>query len=161
MNPIGLAIAANPRSHPAPPGHPECHERLAAAISALSDPKYMALAKPLVIEEYDLSPLGRVHSESYVTRLSESVPPGEMHDEDTFQTASSFGASCGMTWSLLSAVAGAFGDGPLCSFVLGRPPGHHAGRERAMGFCMVNHVAVAAQFALDKRYAERVAIVDF
>jgi len=161
MTPIGLAIAADPREHPAPPGHPECHERIAGAIAALRDSKYQAITQTLKVRTYDLSLLSRVHSEAYIGHLAESASPDRQHDEETYQTASTFKASCDMTWSLLVAVDAAFGEGPSSSFILGRPPGHHAGREQAMGFCLVNHVAVAAQYARDHLQAARVAVVDF
>ncbi|MCP4684389.1 MAG: histone deacetylase [bacterium] len=161
MDPIGLAIASAPSKHPAPPGHQESHERLAAAISALQEPEYQALITPLNTSEYNCGLLSQVHSEAYIDRLANYPGEDQRHDEETFQTSSSFDASCDMTWSLLSAVEAAFGEGPARSFVLGRPPGHHAGREQAMGFCLVNHVAVAAQYALDRFGVDRVAIVDF
>ena len=63
MNPIGLAIAADPLKHPAPPGHPEWHGRLAPAIAALESATYQAVTQSLSSEDYDLSLLGRVHSD--------------------------------------------------------------------------------------------------
>ena len=61
----------------------------------------------------------------------------------------------------LSGVDTIMGAGPHAVFVLGRPPGHHALSHRAMGFCIFNNVAIAAQYALDHYGLARVAIVDF
>ena len=62
---------------------------------------------------------------------------------------------------MLDAIDFAFGDGPRRSFCAVRPPGHHALRNAAMGFCLFGNVAIGAQYARQRHGAERVLIVDW
>jgi acetoin utilization deacetylase AcuC-like enzyme len=162
MEPIGLAVILSEQTHPAPPGHPEMPERLALVPSALESPEIRRITERLDYSRYSIELLHRVHDPAYIKRLEKySSPEIGYLDPDTFLSVGSFGASCDVTWAVLGGVDTAFGAGPKVSFVLGRPPGHHAERDRGMGFCLVNHVAVAAQYALDHHSCQRVAIVDF
>jgi len=162
MKQIGLAIVPNELEHPSPAGHPERPGRLALILDELKKPEYSEFTQPIIPEIYDKTLLHRVHRPEYIQRLVTYSDSGIGYlDPDTYLSVSSFEASCQVTWSLLRGIDLAFGDGPAASFVLGRPPGHHAEYDHGMGFCLVNHVAVAAQYALDNHEAERVAIVDF
>jgi len=162
MEEIGLAVILSEHTHPAPFGHPETFERLALLPSALSGPEMRGLTTGLKLNEYNIELLKRVHSAHYIDELHQYHQKGIGYlDPDTYLSATSFAASCDVTWALLSAVDAAFGDGPRVSFILGRPPGHHAEADRGMGFCLVNHIAVAAQYALDDHGCRRVAVVDF
>ncbi|MBD3258152.1 histone deacetylase, partial [candidate division GN15 bacterium] len=158
---VGLIVTAAPDSHPAPPGHPERYERLGPTIDYLTEGEGAALVQPLKLRSYDIDLIKRIHDPAYVDQLAAIAAQGGGDlDAETHLTASSFDASCELTWALLTAVEDAFAIGPKRSFVIGRPPGHHAEYDRGMGFCLVNHVAVAAQFAFDRGLARRVAIVD-
>ena len=162
MNPVGRAIHLAETSHPAPFGHPENYGRLALVPAALERPEMKALTVPLKQRSYTPGALTRVHQPAYLDQLS-GYQDSEIGyiDPDTYYGANSFKASCDVTWSVLSAVDEAFGSGPRVSFVIGRPPGHHAERDRGMGFCLVNHAAVAAQYVIDVHHCRRVAVVDF
>ena len=162
MNPVGLALHLAEKSHPAPLGHPENFGRLALIPAAMERPEIKALTVPLLSDQYDLDVLDCVHDPAYISGLK--TYRGEeicYIDPDTYQGPLSFRASRDVTWAVLSAVDAAFGSGPSVSFVLGRPPGHHAEADRGMGFCLVNHVAVAAQYAIDVHKCRRAAVVDF
>ncbi len=147
---VGLALIPSSETHPAPRGHAERFEKLALILEALQQPEYTDLLVPLTVTERDSGVLKRVHTAAYIDNLEQFQGAGfDYLDDDTFRTATSFGASCDVTWAVLSGVDQAFGQGPKQSLVLGRPPGHHAEADRGMGFCLVNHIAVAAQYALD------------
>lgn len=156
------------RSHDMGRGHPECPERLDAIDDhLLATGLEVALqrrAAPLV----ELTAVARAHDPQYVASLHESLAkaaaaggPMIALDPDTFAGAG--------TWAAVQRAAGAAVaatdaviDGEIRNaFCAVRPPGHHATRGQAMGFCFFNNVAVAARHALDVRGLERVAIVDF
>jgi acetoin utilization deacetylase AcuC-like enzyme len=96
--------------------------------------------------------LARVHDAAYLDLLAQIDRPG-MLDADTVATASSWEAA-----RLAAGIACEAVD--RGGFALVRPPGHHALSDRAMGFCLVNNVAVAARYAQVERGLARVAIVD-
>ena len=134
------------RGHDMGNGHPECPARLDAIEDHL-----LALA----------------HSEGYLVELSEfmqqAAANGEHRALDPDTTV------CPATWRAALRAAGAAvaatdavidgrAENAFCAI---RPPGHHATRSQAMGFCFFNNVAIAARHALDVRGLERVAIIDF
>ena len=109
----------------------------------------------------------RVHTPEYMALLRTYVDRAEKEgapvalDADTIVSGASWGAATGSTAALLTA-AGQVADGTLSSaFVATRPPGHHATPDRAMGFCLINHVAVAARWLQATGRADRVLIVDW
>jgi acetoin utilization deacetylase AcuC-like enzyme len=109
----------------------------------------------------------RVHTPEHIAALREAVEQAEKDsaqvrlDADTVVSAASWGAATGSTAALLTAVE-QVADGTLsAAFVATRPPGHHATPDRAMGFCLINHVAVAARWLQASGRAERVLIVDW
>ena len=143
--------------------HPECPARLSAIgdqmIAQGLDPYFVYHEAPLATFEQLL----RVHSAAHLERLKRSAPTvGIVHlDPDT--------AMCPHTWNAALRSAGAgvaavdlvmAGD-VQSAFCAVRPPGHHAERANAMGFCFFNNIAVAAAHALAAHKLERVAIVDF
>src|SRR5690554_4620255 len=143
--------------------HPECPERLGAINERL-----IASGIDAYLDFHDAPRAGdehvlRAHSPDYLARLREAVPQQGIHhlDPDT-----------ALNPHLLEAALRAAGAGVLATdlvvarqadnaFCAVRPPGHHAGRGQAMGFCILNNVAIAALHALEAHGLERVAIVDF
>ena len=110
----------------------------------------------------DESAILPVHSEEHLRRIMATAGQGpQALDSDTFTGANSYETALLMAGSAIELVelleAGELDSG----FVLGRPPGHHAERDRAMGFCLFNNVAIAAQAAINLGVAKRVAVVDF
>jgi acetoin utilization deacetylase AcuC-like enzyme len=144
----------------ADPGHPERPDRLAAVMAGVEDLHLgddLSFVEPRVATRNELL---RVHEASYLDELGAFCYEGGGNiDEDTYATYQS--------WSLAEHAAGAGiavvdelrrrGDG--VGFVAARPPGHHALADRAMGFCLLNNVAVTAA-ALTER-GERVLILDW
>ncbi|MCA9595379.1 MAG: histone deacetylase [Myxococcales bacterium] len=141
--------------------HPECPERLDAARAGLLKSEPHGLPR-LRLSARDASDdeLGRVHDERYLVSLGQAAGKHGYLDPDTYFGPQSVaaarraaGAAAQMVEALLDEQAG-FG------LALLRPPGHHARPDRAMGFCLLNNVAVAAAHAR-ARGAERVLIVDW
>ena len=143
--------------------HPECPERL----SAIND-RLIAAGLDMYLSFYDaplatLEQIERVHPPEYVRGIAESAPQsGIVHlDPDTAMSAGTLQAA------LRSAGAGVLATDLVMSgevenaFCCVRPPGHHAERAKAMGFCFFNNVAIAATHALEVHGLERVAVVDF
>ena len=106
--------------------------------------------------------LAAVHEPALIEQvLAAAEAGGRWLDPDTVVSPGSYEAAAYATGGALIAVDAVLQDDPKRVFVLARPPGHHATPGRAMGFCLFNHVAVAARYALDRHGLERVAIVDW
>ncbi len=106
--------------------------------------------------------LAWIHSESHIKRIA--ATDGKPHsslDPDTQTTAQSYEAAKTAVGGLFSLIDKIFDDTVRNGFALVRPPGHHAERDRAMGFCLFNNVALAARYAMSAYSAEKVLIVDW
>jgi acetoin utilization deacetylase AcuC-like enzyme len=166
---VGLAIDPRFRVLVAPPGHPERPERLAAVERALEERGLKARATPVHACMATRAELARVHASSYLDGLERALAPeafaAGVEDEAAWLDADTYASP--RSWEVAQLAAGtavalarAVAAGELASgaaFV--RPPGHHATADRAMGFCLLNNVAVAAGALLDEGL--RVAVVDF
>lgn len=111
--------------------------------------------------------LRRVHTEDHIRRVRDACAAAESRqkvmglDADTMVSSSTWDAALGSAGASVAA-ATAVADGRLSSaFVATRPPGHHATRDRAMGFCLFNNIAIAARHLQATGRAERVLIVDW
>ncbi len=141
-------------------GHPERPERLGAAVAGVAD---LDLGRDLVV--LDVQPaaegdLRRVHTASHLDRLRAlSEAGGGNVDADTYVTACSWDAARRAAGAGLAAVAALAEGASGPAFVPVRPPGHHARAQQAMGFCLLNNVAVAAAALADA--GERVLVVDW
>jgi acetoin utilization deacetylase AcuC-like enzyme len=149
-------------AHEPPLGHPERPDRLRAVNAVLNHEVFSALKR----EE---APPGRrddvvrAHEERYVEMIEKSSPEEgrEPLDADTWMDPASLEAAyacVGAGTRGVDAVMGAEFDNVFCAV---RPPGHHAERNRAMGFCLFNSAAIAALYARAHHGAERIAVVDF
>lgn len=150
--------------HDMGPGHPECPQRLAAIedrlIAAQID---MWLERPEV-PLASLEALERAHTAMHVLDIQQRGRVEEGHvwlDSDTLMNPFSWKAALRASGAAIAATDAVL-DGRLGNaFCAVRPPGHHATRDQAMGFCLFNNVAVGIRHALDVRGLERVAVVDF
>jgi acetoin utilization deacetylase AcuC-like enzyme len=103
-----------------------------------------------------------VHPSEHLDRIAAvSAGGGGMLDMDTVASARSFDAALHAAGGAVHAVSALVGGEADVAFCALRPPGHHAERARAMGFCLLNNVAVAARHALDRLGVERVLVLDW
>jgi len=156
-----LAIVSHPACgrHEAGPGHPEQPGRLVAVLSALA-----ALDNVETIEapKADRSVLELAHEPGHVDEIHHRAPTDGLVrlDADTIMSPHSLEAASRAAGAVVLAVDRVLDQGGR-AFCPVRPPGHHAERGRAMGFCLFNNIAIGAAYALERRGLERVAIVDF
>jgi len=149
-------------AHDTGDGHPERPARIRAIAGALAAPAFADLdrrAAPMAALEEVL----RCHPAAHVARLEGLVPDRglAMADADTILSPGSWEAALRAVGGAVAAVDAVL-DGPdRTAFVAMRPPGHHAERTRAMGFCLFSTAAIAAKHALDARGLGRVAVLDF
>ena len=149
--------------HDTGPDHPETARRL----SAIAD-RLLASGLAGILQNYDApaverEQLLRVHDEGYVNALERAIPDQDFArlDPDTIVSPGSLDAALRAAGALVAAVDLVMEGKADNAFCAVRPPGHHAERNQAMGFCLFNNVAVGAAHALDAWGLSRVAVVDF
>jgi acetoin utilization deacetylase AcuC-like enzyme len=143
-------------------GHPERPDRLRAIEDALATPAFNALKREQA-PSADLAVIERVHPPRYVEAIRAAAPKQGLVwlDPDTAMCPKSYNAALRATGAAVYAVDQVMSGAAENAFCAVRPPGHHAEASRAMGFCLFNSVAIAAEHARAKHGAERVAVVDF
>lgn len=163
MNMVPIAVFADPLhdEHFAPHGHPEREQRVPAALAGLATAGLTEACSVTVPRAATFAELSSVHSESYLKALEHFCMEGGGHiDGDTYvdgpgswRTAIR-GAGAGL--AAIEALQNGLADVAFCAY---RPPGHHALATSAMGFCLLNNVAVAAASLVQA--GERVMIIDW
>ena len=151
------------RKHDMGAYHPECPERLGAIEDQLIASGIGQHLTHHVAPSAEMKSLARVHPMEYISHIRSTSPAaGTAHlDPDTAMNPHTWDAALHAAGAAVMAtdlVMSRQADNAFCSV---RPPGHHATRNRAMGFCLFNNVAIAARHALEQHGLERVAIVDF
>jgi acetoin utilization deacetylase AcuC-like enzyme len=144
-------------------GHPENAGRLRAIDGALEREGWMGLER-VEAPQATREQIEAVHTPRLVDAIAEiSARGGGMIDLDTVASAGSYEAALHAAGGAAHAVDALLGGrtGNNAAFCALRPPGHHAERARAMGFCLFNNIAVASAHALAERGAERVLILDW
>lgn len=155
----GLVYCRECLDHDTGRHHPDQPARLTALRAAIdaADLHLVSIeGKPASRED-----LLRVHSEDHLTNVRRMADAGDAADADTPLSPGSWNAAlyaAGAAISAAQAVLEKKADNAFCAV---RPPGHHAGRDRAMGFCLFNNVAVAARWLRDVAGVPRVAVVDW
>jgi acetoin utilization deacetylase AcuC-like enzyme len=144
-------------------GHPEHVGRLRAIPKALrEEPELYSRILHVESRHATEDELAFAHDRAYIASVRDiSAQGGGRLDADTVASEGSWDAATAGAGAVLDAIDMAFGDGPPRSFCAVRPPGHHALRNGAMGFCLFGNVAIGAHYARRRHGAERVLIVDW
>ena len=148
--------------HITPPGHPERPDRLRAIERALQEQEFERLDR-VEAPEGDEDTILYAHPEHYLNDVRAKIPETGIVrvDEDTTASPKSFVAALTAVGASNAAVDDVFMGHADNVFAAIRPPGHHAEKATAMGFCLFNNAAIAARHAQKRHGAERVAIVDW
>ncbi|MBZ9707445.1 histone deacetylase family protein [Mesorhizobium sp. ESP7-2] len=148
--------------HITPPGHPERPDRLRAIERVLDDEAFAALDR-VEAPQGDEATILYAHPADFVARVRAAIPDEGIAriDADTTASPKSWQAATTAIGAANAAVDDVFAGRADNVFVAARPPGHHAEKTTAMGFCFFNTAAIAARYAQKKHGAERVAVVDW
>ena len=147
-------------SHDTGLGHPEKPDRVAAIIKNLKKNKKLIWKKN---DAYDQNILNFTHTSDYIKQIKNSFPKKGLKflDGDTIVSPGSKYASFDAVGSIITAINGVENNDFNNAFCAVRPPGHHAEREKAMGFCIYNNVAVGANYLINNYNYKKIAIIDF
>jgi acetoin utilization deacetylase AcuC-like enzyme len=159
---VGFVTHESSLAHEMPTGHPERPDRITAIVTHLESTGLLGRLEQHRPEQAPRELLELVHGPELLGLLEElDARGGGRIDLDTSLGPHSLGASCRATQGAVDAADNVLSGKWSSAFVCMRPPGHHATPGRAMGFCLTNHVAVAARWAISSGRARRVAIVDW
>ncbi len=147
--------------HETPNNHPERSERVLSVLNHLHETRLIEEVEEIHPEPVALDRVKRVHSEAFVDVIEQISPENSLVriDADTSMGPHSLDAARRASGAVVEAVELAVSGRHPRSFCVVRPPGHHAESASAMGFCLFNSIAVAADCALES--LDRVAILDF
>ena len=158
----GLITSDTYQNHNTGEGHPEKIDRVTAVISNFKklDNKNLIWKKPV---SFDQSLLINTHSLKYINQVNESFPKNGLAflDGDTVVSPGSKEATKDAVGSIIAAIEGVQNKEFKNAFCAVRPPGHHAEKDKAMGFCIYNNVAVGANYLIEKYRYNKIAIIDF
>jgi acetoin utilization deacetylase AcuC-like enzyme len=158
----GLVTSDTYQNHNTGEGHPEKIDRVTAVIDNFKkiDNKELIWKKPA---KFDQSFLINTHSSEYIDLVSKSFPKNGLAflDGDTVVSPGSKEATKDAVGSIITAIDGVQKKEFKNAFCAVRPPGHHAEKDKAMGFCIYNNIAVGANYLIKKYKYSKVAIIDF
>ena len=158
----GLVTSDTYQNHNTGEGHPEKIDRVTVVIDNFRklDNKNLIWKKPT---NFDQDLLIKTHSSDYINQVQKSFPQNGFNflDGDTVVSPGSKDATKDAVGSILTAIEGVQNKDFKNAFCAVRPPGHHAEKEKAMGFCIYNNVAVGANYLIEKYKYNKIAIIDF
>lgn len=148
--------------HDTGPGHPECPERIPAILTGLKKIQSQKLIWR-EIGSFDEKYIELTHSKKYLEKINQSFPKEDLVflDGDTIVSKGSKKAAYDAVGAIINAIDAVMNQEFDNAFCVVRPPGHHAEKEKAMGFCIFNNVAVGTTYLLEKYKLDKVAIIDF
>jgi len=162
MKPCGIVKDETYLKHDMGMYHPESPERLQVIYDMIEEFGSTLNLTTIPVRQASVDEISANHDVRYVEYIAATAGVRNTYlDPDTTACAYSWDAACRAVGGLLSLVEAVAADNIRNGFALVRPPGHHAERKRAMGFCFFNNIAVAARYALNKLGMQRVAIVDW
>jgi acetoin utilization deacetylase AcuC-like enzyme len=160
---LGLIYDDRFLAHDTGPGHPERADRLRAIIERLQRDGTLDKLRRLPFEPATIEAIERVHDASYIDRVRVACEEGRAHMDspDTPICPPSYDIARLAVGGVLAATDAVMAGDVASAFCAVRPPGHHAERAQAMGFCLFNNIAIAAEHLIQRHGLRRVAIVDF
>ena len=141
-------------------GHPERPERVDAIQTAMQHMGWWDCYPKLPARPIPEGVLHRIHSPAYLNLLEMTCRRGGHLDADTYVTSASWQLAHQAAGGAIAIASAVWHGHARRGFALTRPPGHHACHGQGMGFCLLNNVALAAEFLLQAEGARRLAIVD-
>ena len=158
----GLITSDTYQNHNTGDGHPEKIDRVTAVIDNFKklNNKNLIWKKP---SKFDRSILEVTHNSAYINFVEESFPKKGFSflDGDTIISPGSKEATSDAVGSIIAAIDGVQNKEFKNAFCAVRPPGHHAEKNKAMGFCIYNNVAVGAHYLIERYKLNKIAIIDF
>ncbi len=158
----GLITSDTYKNHNTGNGHPEKVDRVTAIIDNFKkvDNKNLIWKKPNKFDEFFLN---KTHSVEYINHVKQCFPKKGLVflDGDTIVSPGSKDATKDAVGSIIAAIDGVQSKEFKNAFCAVRPPGHHAEKDKAMGFCIYNNVAVGANYLIEKYKYKKIAIIDF
>ena len=147
-------------NHDTGKGHPERADRVSVVVENLKKNKKLIWKKPL---KFDTKYLKIAHESDYIDEVENAFPKKGLHflDGDTIVSPGSRQASSDAVASVITAIDSVQNKEFKNVFCPVRPPGHHAEKNKAMGFCIYNNVAVGAHYLIEKYKLNKIAIIDF
>lgn len=144
--------------------HPECADRIRSINQALQSEKFNNLIRVSPPKDPEIrKKINLIHTQKHIDNVMDSIPSQghEYLDGDTVVSVGSGTAACAGVSALCDAVDKICHHEANHAFCAVRPPGHHATPDKAMGFCLFNSIAIAAEYARKQYQLNRIAIVDF
>lgn len=142
------------------PQHPERPERVEVIKTRMIERDWWSGYANLPPVELDADVLQAIHSTKYLHRLRTACERGEWFDQDTYLLPDSWKIALNTAGGAVSVAREVWSGKAQTGFAICRPPGHHATSRQAMGFCLINNVAVTAEDLIRTQGAKRVAIID-
>ena len=144
-------------------GHPERPERLSAIARRLSESGITQRCVPVIVGPVDMDLVRRVHSDVYLHRVQAACMEGASYIDvpDSAICPESFDVARLAAGAVVNAVDEVLAGRLQNAFCAVRPPGHHAEHDQSMGFCLINNMAVAAKYLIEKKELSRVLILDW
>ncbi len=162
--PVTIGLFYHPcfLEHDTGPGHPERPERLHAILTHLQATDLWDRLRLIEPDPATRDLVALVHPPTYIEAIEQACPHGPMAlDPDTVVSPGSWEAALRAVGAVTQAIDEAICGRLAAAFCAVRPPGHHALRDRAMGFCLFNNVAIGARYAQAHYKLSRVLIVDW
>jgi acetoin utilization deacetylase AcuC-like enzyme len=158
----GLITSDTYQNHNTGDGHPEKIDRVVVVIDNFKklDNKDLVWKKP---SKFDRSLLEITHNSDYINFVEKSFPEKGLSflDGDTIVSPGSKDATSDAVGSIITAIDGVQNKDFKNAFCAVRPPGHHAEKNKAMGFCIYNNIAVGANYLINRYKLKKIAIIDF